>query len=75
MARPRYLEPVDQLHDTYHLECPRCGHHSIVTHGESRYVCLNCHWQRDVDGGWGDGPPPFLVLLAIAFIIIVLTAG
>jgi ribosomal protein L37AE/L43A len=29
-------------------ECPRCHQHSLVKHGDSIYVCLNCRFRRDV---------------------------
>ena len=75
MAR-RLLEEVDQYTDTHphHLECPRCGRHSVVLYNESIYVCLNCNWERDVSRhrSFGDGPPPFLVILALIIVIVIL---
>lgn len=70
----RLREEVDQFHTTHYLECPRCHQHNIVSHGESRYVCLNCGWERDVANRWGDGPPSFLVFLALGFLIFMLMA-
>jgi Zn ribbon nucleic-acid-binding protein len=29
------------------VECPKCGKHSIVNHGD-KYHCLNCSFQRDL---------------------------
>ena len=74
MARQRYSDLLDRVPQTHHLECPRCHHHSIVSRGEGKYFCLNCGWRRDVDA-WGDGPPPFLVLMAIAIILMLLFLG
>lgn len=31
------------------LECPHCGRHTVVMHGESLYVCLSCDWVRDLN--------------------------
>lgn len=69
------LEKVEQFHITHHLECPRCHSHNIVVHGENRYVCLSCGWVRDVSSGWIEGPPLFLVFLAIGFIAFVVMSG
>jgi hypothetical protein len=32
------------------LECPHCHRHTIVQHGDSEYVCLNCNFRADVQG-------------------------
>ncbi len=61
-------------YSTNHLSCPRCGHHSIVARGESKYSCLNCNWYRDVSGG-GGSPPPLLVIIAVIIILFVLIAA
>lgn len=74
MAKQRLLEKVDYYNDAHHIECPHCRRRSIVTHGENRYVCLNCSWERDIDNGWGSGPPPFLVILALVTLIVILIA-
>ncbi|NJL45143.1 MAG: hypothetical protein HC922_04060 [Leptolyngbyaceae cyanobacterium SM2_3_12] len=40
------------------VECPRCRRHTLVRHGESEYVCLNCGFRRNLDHyypGPGDG--------------------
>ncbi|MGC1306486.1 MAG: hypothetical protein WA885_04595 [Phormidesmis sp.] len=58
--------------ETYHLECPRCGHHSIVAQGESKYSCLNCNWQRDVDDSWGELPFPLIVIAVVIIILMVM---
>jgi ribosomal protein L37E len=39
-------------HHPHHLECPRCGRHTIVTKAESYYVCLHCGWERDLSNEW-----------------------
>lgn len=52
MARQRYSDLLDRVLEAHHLECPRCHYHSIVSRGESRYVCLNCGWRRNGDA-WG----------------------
>jgi len=66
----RYPNPDDYYDNARHIECPRCGHHSVVSHGEGRYNCLNCSWQRDVSRNWE--PVPIPVLIAIAIIIFIL---
>ncbi|MEL6776124.1 MAG: hypothetical protein AAFO06_02625 [Cyanobacteria bacterium J06597_16] len=72
MAR-RHADSYDWHSDTHHLECPRCGHHSVVAHGEGRYACLRCRWHRDVASS--SGPLPIPVLIAIAIITIILITG
>jgi ribosomal protein S27AE len=69
----RFPSSEDWHSSTHHLECPRCGHHSIVAHGEGRYVCLRCNWQRNV-GTDSEGMPP-LVIIAIFVIIFLLFTG
>ena len=76
----KVLEQADHYPDThpYHIECPRCGRHSVVLYSESIYVCLSCNWERDVSRhhhSRGDGPPAFLVLLALATVIVIVTIG
>ncbi|MGB3136601.1 MAG: hypothetical protein WBB18_07345 [Nodosilinea sp.] len=41
------LVPYYQAHGPQ-IECPHCRRHSIVRHGESEYVCLNCDFRRDL---------------------------
>ncbi|MEO1147585.1 MAG: hypothetical protein AAFY26_18540 [Cyanobacteria bacterium J06638_22] len=54
----------------HHLECPRCGTHTVVMYGETKYVCLNCNWQRDLNHiQWNDFP---IVLAAIVTTLILL---
>ncbi len=71
----RLIGSGDQFSDTHYLECPRCRRHSIVSTGEGKYACLNCHWQRDVANGWGDGPPPFIVIVAVVIIVVIMMSG
>lgn len=52
-------------HHPHHLECPRCGRHTVVLHGESRYVCLSCGWSRDVSDEWNVPILPLLFLVGI----------
>ena len=68
------LDPTERHQDTHYLECPRCGHHSIVSHAEGKYACLRCNWQRDVVHGW-DEMPSVYVFIAIAIILIILLTG
>ena len=72
MAR-RYSTITDVQASTEHLECPRCGHRSVVAHGEGRYACVRCGWHRDVSENWE--PVPIYVLSAIVTIIIIVTTG
>lgn len=65
---------VSQLETTHpqhphHLECPRCQRHTVVLHGESRYVCLNCGWQCDT-AGWSIPIFPTLVILGILLVLL-----
>ena len=75
MARRRSTDLLDKRMETFHLECPRCRSHNIVSRGESRYVCLNCRWERDVDRDWGDGPPLFFVFIAVFTLVMVIAIG
>lgn len=44
--------------------------HAVVIHGETKYVCLNCNWQRDLNyAQWNDWP---IVLAAIVTTLIIL---
>ena len=63
------LKPSANLH----VECPRCHHHTIVLQGESRYVCLNCRWTRDISSG--QKSVPIGVLLAVAILLLVIVLG
>ncbi|MEL6352973.1 MAG: hypothetical protein AAFR58_14545 [Cyanobacteria bacterium J06627_28] len=72
MAR-RYSTVTDVHAGTEHLECPRCGHHSVVSHGEGRFACVRCGWHRDVSENWE--PVPIYVLIALVTIIIIITTG
>ncbi|HEY9738834.1 MAG TPA: hypothetical protein V6D06_21215 [Trichocoleus sp.] len=63
------LEPTHPQHP-HHLECPRCRRHTVVVHGESRYVCLSCNWERNVEE-WEPLPwlaPILFLLLLLLFI-------
>ncbi|MGJ3247628.1 MAG: hypothetical protein ACFE0I_16325 [Elainellaceae cyanobacterium] len=40
------LTQIPEWHQ--HMECPRCGKHSVVRHGDSTYVCINCGFRCDV---------------------------
>jgi ribosomal protein L37AE/L43A len=31
------------------VECPQCGKHSVVSHKEGVYHCLNCGFERRLD--------------------------
>ncbi|MEO0984379.1 MAG: hypothetical protein AAFY20_02400 [Cyanobacteria bacterium J06639_14] len=62
------LETIHPNHP-HHLECPRCKHHTVVLQGESRYVCLNCGWWRDIDG-WNIPIFPILMVLVIFLVIL-----
>lgn len=49
------------------LECPQCGRHSIVRHGDNRWSCLSCNFTRDLDRPSQDDTLNwFVVLLALA---------
>ena len=75
MARQRSTDLLERRSNTFHLECPRCHSHNIVSRGEGRYVCLNCRWERNLDNDWGFGPPPFFVIMAIGIFLMVVFLG
>ncbi|PZO39959.1 MAG: hypothetical protein DCF17_12550, partial [Shackletoniella antarctica] len=56
------------------IECPHCRRHSVVRHGESEYVCLNCDFRRDLSqpylSGFGN-----VLLGALAFILVLYLSG
>jgi|GEM_PF-2073306 len=57
----------------HHLECPRCGKHTVVTQGETRYVCLSCNWRRDLNYfQWDDFPILLATLLVTVFVLLAL---
>ena len=57
----------------HHLECPRCQRHTVVQHGETRYVCLSCGWFRDVsDWELRSGLPAFVLLFLVGIIVVIL---
>ncbi len=66
------LAPYHQPHEPQ-IECPQCRRHSVVRHGESEYVCLNCDFRRDLSqhyqGGFGA-----LLLGALAFVVVLALA-
>ncbi|MGF1520091.1 MAG: hypothetical protein ACFCVB_20140 [Nodosilinea sp.] len=51
------------------IECPHCRRHSVVRHGESEYVCLNCDYRRDLSrpylSGFGN-----VLLGALTFLLV-----
>jgi rubredoxin len=63
-------QPAPHPHHPHELECPRCGRHSVVLHGESRYVCLACGWERDA--AEGEGLPFWLLIPAVVLALILL---
>ncbi|MBE9157249.1 hypothetical protein IQ265_10500 [Nodosilinea sp. LEGE 06152] len=65
------LVPYHQQHDP-HIECPQCRRHSIVRHGESEYVCLNCDFRRDLsEPHWGRFDNLLMGFLAFALALMV----
>lgn len=80
-----YLPPPNpQDHHHAHgfaqgIECPRCGRHSIVIHGDSLYACLSCDWFRDLsherEHRQSFSFPQFLFIAALAVLIIRLLAS
>lgn len=52
-------------------ECPKCHQHTLVHHGESVYVCLNCDFYKDISQSKGSkkeaesGAGAFNVFIAI----------
>lgn len=66
--------PHDPIHPQHphHLECPRCGRRAVVVRGESRFICLSCGWQRNVDDPWGCSPLFLMIMMAVTVLLIVL---
>jgi hypothetical protein len=57
------------------IQCPKCDHHCVVKVNETKYVCLNCRWFRNVRDGL-DSASPFSVFIAIfvlVFLLVLLT--
>ncbi|MEM6868984.1 MAG: hypothetical protein AAF528_11450 [Cyanobacteria bacterium P01_C01_bin.121] len=72
----RHFPGSDSYHENLgHIECPRCGHHSVVNYGEGRYSCLRCSWQRDVSRNWEPVPIPVLIAIAIIIFILITQGG
>lgn len=51
-----------------HIACPHCGKHTVVMRTQDHYVCLSCHWQRNLAEesnfpGWLIAIPLLLALL------------
>ncbi|HEY9878678.1 MAG TPA: hypothetical protein V6D29_09500 [Leptolyngbyaceae cyanobacterium] len=65
--------PVERSHPQHphHLECPHCGRHTIVVHGEGRYACLNCGWHRDIAEDWAPVPIPLILLALFVFLLVI----
>lgn len=60
------------LNSPDHIECPNCRRHTVVRHGESEYVCLNCGFRRDLSSyyrPWGLGY--VLVAVFVALMVMV----
>lgn len=53
----------------HHLECPRCGHHSVVVQNGNHYICLRCNWQRNVSEEWGCLPWPLAIILPFLLLL------
>ena len=55
------------------LSCPQCQKEAVVQHG-SLYVCLNCHYRKDVsEVAEHDEPtPPFLTFLLGGFLLLLI---
>lgn len=63
-------------HHPHHLECPRCGKHTVVVRGETRYVCLNCNWWRDLNQTqWDDFPILLATIITTLMILLALMPG
>lgn len=60
--------------DNVHIECPRCGHHSVVKYGKDGYACLHCSWRRDVSSGQ-TLEPIVAIIVVVVLIAIVITQG
>jgi len=63
------------LNSPHQIECPHCRRHTLVRHGESEYVCLNCNFRRDLthDQFWGVGS--FWMMGLMAFVLVVLLSA
>ncbi|MBU6228623.1 MAG: hypothetical protein KGQ93_02885 [Cyanobacteria bacterium REEB459] len=54
------------------LECPCCGHRTVVTRAEHHYVCLNCHWQRNLSWGGSRTLGNVLFFVITLFLVVVI---
>ena len=62
------------------LECPQCGRHTVVMHGEGLYVCLSCDWIRDLNRmrhhhGSRSFPGPLLIFLILIALLLALAGA
>lgn len=62
------------------IECPHCHKHTIVKHGESEYVCLNCNFRRDLTYGtfgstFGRFPSLFFLGLAALGLVVMISGS
>jgi transposase-like protein len=57
------------------IECPQCRRYSIVKHGESEYVCLNCDFRRDLSQQPASGAGGNLLLGLLAFALALLVGS
>lgn len=57
------------------IECPQCRRHSIVKHGESEYICLNCDFRRDLSQQPTNGADGNLLLGLLAFALTLLVGS
>ncbi|MFZ4641596.1 MAG: NADH pyrophosphatase zinc ribbon domain-containing protein [Nodosilinea sp.] len=68
----KILYPQDDTLHPLQLECPRCGHRTVVTRAEHHYVCLNCNWERNVSRGGLPTLGNFLLFIITLFLVVVI---
>lgn len=56
------------------VECPQCGKHSVVSHKEGVYHCLNCGFERHLDlAEDADEPQESPLLASFSVVVFILT--
>lgn len=66
------VNQLDTLHPNHphHLECPKCGRHTVVLQGDSYYACIACGWRRDIAEEREFLPLPIIIVLAIIIVLL-----
>lgn len=52
-----------------HIACPHCGKHTVVMRTQDHYVCLSCHWQRNL-AQESNFPPGWLIIIPFLLVLL-----